>query len=228
MANEGPNRNLYLAAIVACLIGAHFGYSVGFIGGILVLPSYNTFRLDRLPPDSLASTTSGTVSIWLVGTLIGVPFGMPVCSQGGRRRCLSFCSMLYVLGAALQMVSINGSLRVFDTGRLLNGLGVGAGTLVSPVYISEISPRTERCMLLSDYQTAIQLAALAGFWAAFVAHSTLRLFYSAAADPSCRSVTSRHPPLTWHNNNTGKHQVSCGERPIIICGGRAFIVEGIA
>jgi len=28
-------------------------------------------------------------------------------------------------------------------------------------------------MLLSGYQTTIQLAALAGFWAAFVAHSTL-------------------------------------------------------
>ena len=41
--------------------------------------------------------------------------------------------MLYVLGAALQMVNINGSLRVFDAGRLLNGLGVGAGTLVSPM-----------------------------------------------------------------------------------------------
>lgn len=70
------------------------------------------------------------------------------------------------------MVNINGSLRVFDAGRLLNGPGVGAGTLVSPI-ISEISPPTKRGMLLSGYQTAIQLAALAGFWAAFAAHSTL-------------------------------------------------------
>lgn len=70
------------------------------------------------------------------------------------------------------MVNINGSLRVLDAGRLLNGLGVGARTLVSPMYISEISP-TERGMLLSGYQTTIQLAALAGFWAAFVAHSAL-------------------------------------------------------
>ena len=42
MANEGSNRNLYLAAIVACMTGALFGYSVGFIGDILVLPSYIT------------------------------------------------------------------------------------------------------------------------------------------------------------------------------------------
>jgi uncharacterized membrane protein YfcA len=82
MANEGSNRNLYLAAIVAYLTGALFSYSVGFIGGILVLPSFlHYFRLDRLPPDSLASATSVTVPIWLVSTLIGVPLGMPVCSQ---------------------------------------------------------------------------------------------------------------------------------------------------
>jgi len=132
MANEGSNRNLYLAAIVACLTGALFGYFVGFIGGILVLPSLlHHFRLDRLPQDSLASATSGAVFIWLVGALIEVPLGMPVCSQWGRRRCLGFCSTLYVLGAALQTVNINSSLRVFDAGRLLNGIGVGAGTLVS-------------------------------------------------------------------------------------------------
>src|SRR5947207_6405622 len=39
--------------------------------------------------------------------------------------------------------------------------------------ISEISIPSKRGMLLSGYQTAIQLAALAGFWATFAAHSSL-------------------------------------------------------
>lgn len=39
--------------------------------------------------------------------------------------------------------------------------------------ISEISTANERGMLLSGYQTAIQLAALVGFWAAFAAHASL-------------------------------------------------------
>jgi MFS family permease len=131
---EGSNRNLYFAATVACLTGALFGYSVGFIGGILVLPSFlHDFRLDTLPKDLLASAISGTVSIWLIGALFGVPLGMPVCSRLGRRSCLGFSALLYVLGTALQICSINGSLGLFDLGRLLNGLGVGAGTLVSPM-----------------------------------------------------------------------------------------------
>jgi len=134
MATEGSNRNLYFAATVACLTGVLFGYSVGFIGGILVLPSFlHDFHLDKLPADLLASATSGTVSAWLVGALFGVPLGMPVCSRWGRRRCLTFSALLYVLGALLQLSSRNGNLFLFDAGRLLNGLGVGAGTLVSPM-----------------------------------------------------------------------------------------------
>src|ERR1700712_4604867 len=39
--------------------------------------------------------------------------------------------------------------------------------------ISEISTPATRGMLLSGYQTAIQTAALGGFWAAFASHSAL-------------------------------------------------------
>lgn len=58
-------------------------------------------------------------------------------------------------------------------GRLLNGMGVGAGTLVSPLYIAEISPAHERNMLMSAYQVLVQLGALFGFWAAFFAQISL-------------------------------------------------------
>ncbi|KAK3062898.1 hypothetical protein LTS18_003128, partial [Coniosporium uncinatum] len=117
------HRNLYLAATIACLTGALFGYSVGFIGGVLVLPSFlGHFRLSDLPASELAAAQSATVSVWLVGALFGVPLGMPVCSRWGRRSCLAFSALLYVLGAGLQLIDIKASLAVFDVGRLLNGL----------------------------------------------------------------------------------------------------------
>lgn len=127
-------RNLYFGASVACLTGTLFGYSVGFIGGILVLPSFQRhFHLDELSPGALASATSGTVTAWLIGALIGVPAGVPACSRWGRRSCLMLCAVLYLSGAALQLVDAGGSLGLFDAGRLINGIGVGAGTLVSPM-----------------------------------------------------------------------------------------------
>ncbi|TKA61730.1 hypothetical protein B0A55_12208 [Friedmanniomyces simplex] len=106
------NRNLYLAATVSCLTAGLFGYSVGFIGGEIVLPSFlSHFRLDHLP--------------------------------------------------------------AIDAGRVINGMGVGAGTLVSPIYISEISPASHRGMLMSGYQVFVQAGALIGFWIAFIAQAVL-------------------------------------------------------
>lgn len=75
--------------------------------------------------------------------------------------------MLYIFGAVLQVFSF-GKLWIFDLGRFMNGTGVGVGTLVSPIYISEISPAAERGMLMSGYQVFVQCGALIGFWIAYV------------------------------------------------------------
>src|ERR1700753_2367040 len=102
----GPsNQNLYFSAAVACLTGALFGYSVGFIGGVLVLPSFlHHFHLDELQPGPLASARSLTVSTWLLGALVGVPSGIPTCNRLGRRSCLALCGILYISGVAIQLV----------------------------------------------------------------------------------------------------------------------------
>ena len=103
---SSSNRNLYLAAVVSCLTAALFGYSVGYIGGEIVLPSYlYHFQLDHLPENELASARSWAVSVWIVGALVGVPMAMPVCSRYGRRLCLQFAAVLYVVGAVMQVCS---------------------------------------------------------------------------------------------------------------------------
>ena len=128
------NARLYAAASIACLTASLFGYSVGFIGGVLVLPSFlQSFHLNNLPASELASVESRIVTLWLVGALFGVPLGMPICSRLGRKSCLLFSALLYVLGAAMQLASSKGNLGVSEVGCLLNGLGVGAGTLASPI-----------------------------------------------------------------------------------------------
>lgn len=103
---------------------------------------------------------------------MGVPLGKPVCSGLGRRLCLQFAAALYIVGATLQVFS-RGKLWLFDVGRFVNGTGVGVGTLVSPIYISEISPASKRGMLMSGYQVGVQVGALAGFWIAYVFKTTV-------------------------------------------------------
>jgi sugar porter (SP) family MFS transporter len=165
------NTTLYLSALTAGLTAALFGYSVGFIGGIIVLPSFlSHFSLSHLPPSALASTQAQIITSWLLGALFGVPLGMPFCSRYGRKGCLFMAGGLYVLGAGMQLLDIG--IEGFEVGRALNGLGVGVGTLGGPMYISEVSPPSKRGMLMSSYQTILQLSALAGFWGAFLSHSS--------------------------------------------------------
>lgn len=125
---------LYIATSVAGMTGALFGYSVGFVGGMLVLPSFlHHFHLDTHSSSDLARAQSIIVSSWIVGAFFGVPCGIPICSRYGRKRCLMFSAAFYVLGTVLQVINAGPSLGVFVVGRLLNGFGVGAGTLASPI-----------------------------------------------------------------------------------------------
>lgn len=107
--------------------------SVGFIGGLLILPSFlSHFHLSSLPPAALAAAQARIVTLWLVGALMGVPLGMPVCARWGRKWCLRMSAGLYVLGTCLQLLG-KGGVEVFELGRWVNGLGVGCGTLVGPM-----------------------------------------------------------------------------------------------
>lgn len=125
--------NLYLAATISLQTGATFGYSVGFVGGVLVLPSFlHHFRLSDLPASELAHAQSFVVSSWIVGAFFGVPCGIPVCRLWGRRLGLIVSAALYLVGAIMQVIE-GGGLVVFELGRLINGLGVGFGTLVAPI-----------------------------------------------------------------------------------------------
>ncbi|KAK3682001.1 hypothetical protein LTR37_020679 [Vermiconidia calcicola] len=173
MASSSSDRNLYIAALISCFSSGLLGYSMGFIGGEIVLPSFlSSFHLEHLSAKDLALARSFSVTAWIVGALVGVPAAMPVCSKFGRRLCLQFSAVLYVIGAVLQLFSKN-ELKLFEVGRLVNGMGTGAATLALPLYLSEIARASERGFLMGVYQIFIQLGALLGFWIAFLCQSTL-------------------------------------------------------
>lgn len=171
-------RNVYLSAGIASSTAWMFGYGTGYIGGILVLPSFSRhFDLDGRSPHDRAAVQSLIVSIWHLGAFLGVLCALPVCAHLGRRRCLVVCAAIYTAGVVFQLLSAIGpesnvavNLGLFELGRLLNGAGVGVGTLVAPLYITEISLQWQRGMLLASWQVAMQIAALVGFWGAYVSN----------------------------------------------------------
>ncbi len=89
-----------------------------------------------------------TTSLLPVGGMIGALFLAPwLVNLVGRRAFLLFSSPLFMVGGGLMMVcwwitdsSPAASLSVLVIGRFLCGVGVGGASVVSPMYVSEISP----------------------------------------------------------------------------------------
>jgi sugar porter (SP) family MFS transporter len=91
-----------------------------------------------------------TVSIALIGTVIGALFGGIPSDRIGRKKTLFWIAVLYLVSALGSALSTNWYL--FMVFRFVGGLGVGASSVAAPMYISEISPANRRGRLVAMFQ----------------------------------------------------------------------------
>jgi sugar porter (SP) family MFS transporter len=91
-----------------------------------------------------------TVSIALIGTVLGALFGGIPSDRIGRKMTLFWIAVLYLISAMGSALSTNWYL--FMAFRFLGGLGVGASSVAAPMYISEISPANRRGRLVAMFQ----------------------------------------------------------------------------
>jgi len=149
---------LITATIVAALGGLLFGFDTAVISG-------TTQWLQQVY--DLSSFWLGfTVASALIGTILGaILVGRPADRYGRR-------SILYIL-AILYFISAIGSALAWDWFsflffRLIGGLGVGGASVVSPMYIAEISPAKYRGRLVAVTQFNIVLGILLAFFSNFI------------------------------------------------------------
>jgi sugar porter (SP) family MFS transporter len=110
-----------------------------------------------------------TVAIALIGTIVGAVSAGKPADFYGRKRVLSFIALLFMfssLGAALTQ-SWTGIL-IF---RFLGGLGVGASSVIGPMYIAEIAPAKKRGRLVALFQ----LNVVSGILLAFISNYVIAL-----------------------------------------------------
>jgi sugar porter (SP) family MFS transporter len=127
-----------------------------------------------------------TISIALIGTVIGAMFGGIPSDKLGRRQTLRWIAALYLVsavGAALAPAWVP-----FMVFRFLGGLGVGASSVTAPLYISEISPADSRGKLVGLFQFnivfGILIAYLSNYLLANVGEHSWRLMLGVQAVPS--------------------------------------------
>jgi len=118
-----------LIAIVAGLGGLLFGYDTGVVAGVLLFLR-DTFHLD--------STLQGLfVAIALGAAAVGAAFAGALSDAFGRRTVLIITALMFVLGALL--AAIAQSVPVLFLGRVLVGAAIGVSSMLTPLYLAEVS-----------------------------------------------------------------------------------------
>jgi len=102
-----------------------------------------------------------TISIALIGTVIGSLLGSKPSDRFGRKNTLYFVAIAYLFSSLGTALADNW--YVFLLFRFLGGLGVGASSVTAPIYISEISPADRRGRLVGLFQFNVVLGILISY-----------------------------------------------------------------
>ncbi|MCJ1378111.1 hypothetical protein MMC17_001207 [Xylographa soralifera] len=131
------------------------------VGGILTLKSFQTdFRYGKAEQTSV---NSNAVSVLQAGAFFGCFFIWPIAARFGRRWSLVVSSIVFEVGAIMQVVNSH-SMSLFYVGRVISGLGVGAATVLVPIYAAEMSPKEIRGRLGSCFQLFFAGGVCVSYW----------------------------------------------------------------
>lgn len=86
-----------------------------------------------------------------------------VADRWGRRPAQLGAAAITIAGIIIQCAS-SGSLSALYVGRLVAGFGVGAASMLTPLYVSENAPRAIRGGLTGLYQLFIACGTMLSFW----------------------------------------------------------------
>ena len=144
---------LIFLSVVAALGGFLFGYDTAVISGTIAQVT-QLFQLDALQQ-------GWYVGCALVGSIIGVLFAGILSDKLGRKLTMVISAILFsasALGCAL--CTDFTQLVVY---RIIGGVGIGVVSIVSPLYISEVSVAQYRERLVSLYQLALTVGFLGAY-----------------------------------------------------------------
>ena len=149
------SRTVFIA-IVAALGGILFGYDTAVISGTT-----------EVVKSQFGLSTGGEgwyVGCALIGSIIGVLIAGMMSDFLGRKKTMLISALLFSVSAIGCALSADFTQLVIF--RMIGGFGIGIVSIVSPVYISEVSPAEVRGTMVSLYQLFITI----GFLLAYLAN----------------------------------------------------------
>ena len=136
---------LLLATATAAIGGFLFGYDTAVINGA------NSYLKAHMSLNPAQEGMAGASAI--LGCIPGAMVAGFLSDRFGRRRMLFLCAILYAASGLLS--AIPRTFEQFLVARFASGLGIGASSMICPVYIAEIAPGKWRGRLGSLFQLGI-------------------------------------------------------------------------
>lgn len=111
-----------------------------------------SFTRDFQYPVAHATRVSSlAVGLQQAGAFVACFFIWPIADRIGRKLALQISSLVFIIGALMETVNSH-SMGVFYAGRVIAGLGLGAASVVVPMFNAEMAPKELRGQIGSFFQ----------------------------------------------------------------------------
>ncbi len=147
------NKKVIFWSIITALGGFLFGFDTAVISGAeqAIQKYWNLTDLQH----------GFTISIALIGTVTGAFLGRIPADRLGRKVSLIIIALIFLFSSLGTAFATNWYL--FVVLRFIGGLGVGASSVIAPIYISEIAPASARGRLVILFQGNIVFGILVSY-----------------------------------------------------------------
>lgn len=156
------HRYVFLLATAAALGGLLFGFDIAIITGAGPFLTRH-FNLDDL-------SLGWAFSSLLFGCILGSFLAGRYTDRLGRKRMMLWVAELFAITSIATCAAPN--FTIFIVARLLGGIAVGAVSVLSPIYVSEVAPARVRGRLGALYQMSIVGGVLISYAVNFLLRNT--------------------------------------------------------
>ncbi|KAJ3671514.1 hypothetical protein LUZ60_007593 [Juncus effusus] len=172
-------KYVYACALFASFNSILLGYDVGVMSGA-ILYIEKDLHITEFQEELLISCLS-------IVSLIGSLAGGRTSDSIGRKWTMGLGAIVFQAGAII--MTFSPSFAYLMLGRLMAGIGIGFGAMISAVYIAEISPAGARGTLTSLPEICINLGILLGYisnyaFSGFSEHINWRIMLGVGILPS--------------------------------------------
>ncbi|TDZ73152.1 putative quinate permease [Colletotrichum trifolii] len=173
---------VFALAAASCFGGMLFGWDIGAIGGVLAMEEtqrqFGYFDASKAEKSNQDQNIVSTLQGGCFAACLVTPY---LTERYGRRWCLIVTGLVTTVGVVFQAASAeHGNLPLMFVGRFVAGLGVGAASMLTPLYVSECAPRAIRGGLTAFYQLFIVTGTMMAFWINYgsLLHATGKALYA--------------------------------------------------